>query len=143
MAAEELVAKLRAAYRRWDETKGRSVEDWIALMGDDVKIRSVADGADGMKFSAPRDGKAAARQYFSALAAEWEMIHHTAEEFIVDASGERIAVFGRVAFRCIRTGKVAESHIAHRWRFRDGLVAEYFEIYDTAKAFAAATPDPA
>ncbi|HVL14517.1 MAG TPA: hypothetical protein VM529_18230, partial [Gemmata sp.] len=25
------------------------------------------------------------------------------------------------------------------WRLRDGRIAEYFEIYDTAKAFAAAT----
>jgi ketosteroid isomerase-like protein len=141
MLAQDVVAKLRAAYRRWDETKGHSVEDWIALMADDVKVRSVADGAPGMEFSAPRDGKDAARGYFSALAAEWEMIHHAAEEFIVDASGERVAVFGRCAFKCLRTGKVAESHVAHRWRFRDGLVTEYFEIYDTARAFAAATPD--
>jgi ketosteroid isomerase-like protein len=141
MGAQELVAKLRAAYQRWHDTRGQSVADWIDLMADDVKIRSVADGADGMKFSAPRDGKATAKDYFTALAGEWEMIHHTAEEFIADADGGQVAVFGRVAFKCLRTGKVAESHIAHRWRFRDGLVVEYFEIYDTAKAFAAATPD--
>jgi ketosteroid isomerase-like protein len=143
MLAHDLVAKLKAAYRRWSDTKGRSVEDWIDLMADDVKVRSVADGADGMKFSAPRDGKAAARGYFTTLADEWEMVHHTAEEFVVDREGDQVAVFGRVAFKCLRTGKVAESHIAHRWRFRGGLVVEYFEIYDTAKAFAAATPDPA
>jgi ketosteroid isomerase-like protein len=142
MLAQDTIARLRDAYRRWNDTKGRSVEDWIGLMADDVKVRSVADGAEGMRFSAPRDGKAAATDYFSALAGEWEMIHHTAEEFIVDRDGGQVAVFGRVAFKCLRTGKVAESHVAHRWRFRDGLVTEYFEIYDTAKAFAAATPDP-
>jgi ketosteroid isomerase-like protein len=142
MFAQDTIARLKAAYGRWSDTKGRSGEDWVGMMADDVKLRSVADGADGMKFSAPRDGRDAARGYFTTLSDEWEMIHHTAEEFVVDREGGQVAVFGRVAFKCVRTGKVAESHIAHRWRFRDGLVVEYFEIYDTAKAFAAATPDP-
>jgi hypothetical protein len=51
MIAQDPIAKLRAAYRRWDETKGHSVEDWIAFLADDVKIRSVADG---MRFTALR-----------------------------------------------------------------------------------------
>ncbi|HVL14516.1 MAG TPA: nuclear transport factor 2 family protein [Gemmata sp.] len=141
MAVEELVAKIRAAYKRWHDTRGHSVADWTDLMADDVKIRSVADGADGMKFSAPRDGIDAATGYFSALADEWEMIHHTVEELLVD--GDRVAAFGRCAFKNLRTGKTADTPFAHRWRLRDGRIAEYFEIYDTAKAFAAATPDPA
>ena len=141
MLAQDTIDKLKAAYRRWNDTRGQSIADWIDLMTDDVKLRSVADGAEGMKFSAARDGKDAAHGYFSALHEEWEMIHHTAEEFIVDAGGARVAVFGRCAYKNRKTGKTAESHFAHRWRFRDGRIAEYFEIYDTAKAFAAATPD--
>jgi ketosteroid isomerase-like protein len=139
MVTPELMAKLRAAYRAWHDTRGRSVATWVALMADDIEMSSAADGAPGMEFSARRTGKAAADGYFSALAADWEMVHYTAEHFLAD--GDRVAVFGRCAFTNRHTGKTAETHVANLWRFRDGLAVEYFEIYDTAKAFAAAVPD--
>jgi ketosteroid isomerase-like protein len=139
MVTPELLAKLKAAYKEWHDTRGASVATWMALMADDIEMRSIADGAPGMEFSAPRKGKATAYGYFAGLAADWEMLHHTPEEFLVD--GDRVVVFGRCAFRNRRTGKTAESPIVNRWRFRDGLAVEYFELYDTAGAFAAATPD--
>ena len=92
-----------------------------------------------MEFSAPRKGKDTAYHYFTALAADWELIHYTAEAFVAD--GDRVAVFGKCAFRNRKTDKTAETHVANLWLFRDGLAVEYFELYDTAKAFAAATPD--
>ena len=140
MVTPELLERLKSAYRNWSETRGQSAGDWIELMADDVRLRSAADGSPGMKFSAPRDGKEAAKTYFAALGDEWEMVYHHADEFLVD--GDRVAVFGRCAFRHRGTGKVAESFLNHRWRFRGGLAVEYAEFYDTARAFAAATPDP-
>lgn len=140
MVTSELLAKLKSAYQKWHDTRGQSADEWVTIMADDFAMRSVADGAPGMKFSAPRKGKAAAHDYFSALNEEWEMVYHTADEFLVD--GDRVVVFGRVAFRHRGTGKTAESPVVHRWRFRDGQAVEFFEFYDTAKAFAAATPDP-
>ena len=133
--------KLRAAYQRWHDTRGQSVADWVALMADDVQIRSAADGAAGMEFSAPLKGKATLRNYFTALHADWEMIHYSADEFV--SEGDTVVVFGRCAWRHRRTGKTADTFIVNRWRFRDGLVTEFTEFYDTAKAFAAAMPDPA
>jgi ketosteroid isomerase-like protein len=141
MVTPELMTKLRAAYREWHDTRGASAATWMALMADDIVMRSVADGAPGMEFSAPRKGKDTVHHYFTALAAEWEMVHHTPEEFLVD--GDRVAVFGKCAFRNRKTGKIADTHVANLWRFRNGLAVEFFELYDTAKAFAAATPDPA
>ena len=138
MVTPELMEKLRAAYKAWHETNGQSVETWLALMHDDIVMRSIADGAPGMEFSAPRTGKHTVGDYFATLAADWEMIHYTPEEFLVD--GNRVAVFGKCAYRSRKTDKTAESHTAALWRFRDGLAIEYFEMYDTAKAFAAATP---
>ena len=140
MVTSELMVKLRAAYREWHDSRGASGAKWLALMADDVEVRSAADGGPGMEFSAPRKGKAAMAGYFSALAADWEMIHYTTDEFLVD--GDRVVVFGHCAYRNRRTGKTAETVVVNRWRFRDGLAVEYFELYDTAKAFAAATPDP-
>jgi hypothetical protein len=117
------------------------MDAWLALMAEDVVVRSVAAGAPGMEFSAPRDGKAALAGYFAGLAADWEMVHHTAELFLAD--GDWVAVFGRCEFTHRRTGKTAATPIIHRVRFRDGLIVEFHEYYDTATAFAAATPDPA
>ena len=140
-ASDEIVEKLRHAYQQWQDTRGTSTGAWVDLMADDVQIRSVADGAPGMEFSAPRAGKPGAHEFFSSLAADWEMLHYTVHDII--ACGDRAAVFGVCAFRSRKTGKAAETHIASRWRFRDGLAVEYFELYDTARAFAAAVPDPA
>ena len=135
------VEKLLQAFQRWHDTRGKNVAEWVDLMADDVEMRSVADGAPGMTFSAPRKGKAAAHGYFAALDAEWEMLHYTVHDLIAD--GDRVAVFGVCAYRNRKTGKTAETHVANRWRFRDGLAVEFFELYDTARAFAAASPDPA
>jgi ketosteroid isomerase-like protein len=140
MITPEVLDMLRAAYTQWHDTRGASVATWVSLMDDDIHMRSVADGAPGMEFSAPRRGKATVYGYFSALAADWEMIHYTVDEFLVD--GDRVAVFGRCAFKNRKTGKTAETHVANLWRFRNGSAVEYFEMYDTAKAFAAATPEP-
>jgi ketosteroid isomerase-like protein len=141
MSTHDLVAKLCAAYQQWHDSRGQSIEAWLALMSDEVQLHSIADGAQGLEFSAPRKGKAALQGYFSSLHADWEMIYYTAEESVVE--GNTIVVFGKCAWRNRRTGKTADSHIINRWRFRDGLAVDYYEFYDTAKAFAAATPDPA
>lgn len=133
------VEKLKRAYARWGETRGASVADWMELLADDVRLRSLADGAAGMEFSAPRGGKAEVEAYFRGIARDWEMLDHTAEEFVVE--GDRVAVMGRCAWRHRGTGKAVTSPMAQFWRFRDGKVVEFFEFYDTARAMAATQPE--
>lgn len=140
MTGQALVEKLKPAYQRWHDTRGASVGDWLAIMHDNIEMRSLADGAKGMEFTAGRKGKEATRGYFKQLADDWEMMSYRADEFLVD--GDRVVVFGHCAFRHRKTGKTAESKVAHRWRFIDGLATEFFEYFDTARAFTAATPDP-
>jgi ketosteroid isomerase-like protein len=135
----ELLEKLKAAHKEWNDTRGRSVAAWLALLAEDIHLRSVADGAPGMEFSAPRKGIEAARGYFSALHADWEMIFHEANRFIVD--GDHVVVIGACAWRYRPTGKTVESPIVQHWEFRAGLAVNYFEFYDTAKALAATIPD--
>jgi len=67
--------------------------------------------------------------------ADWEMIHYTPAEFLAD--GDRVAVFGTCAFRNRKTGKVAETHVANLWRFRDGRVVEIRAFPVADDAFAA------
>ncbi|MFO1458776.1 MAG: nuclear transport factor 2 family protein [Verrucomicrobiota bacterium] len=132
------VELLRRAYALWHETRGGSVEHWLGLMSGDVTIRSVAGAQPTLQFANPRDGLAEARHYFTALAAEWEMVHFTTEDFI--AQGDRVVVLSRCSFRNRRTGREVESPKADVFRFRDGKIIEVVEFFDTAGAAAACQP---
>jgi ketosteroid isomerase-like protein len=110
-------------------------------MSDDVEMGSLADGKPGMEFSKAVTGKQAAVRYFAELRDAWQMVHFTVDQFI--AQGDQVVMRGRCKFKSRLTGKTAESPKADFLRFRNGLIVEYFEFYDTAKAYAAATPDPA
>lgn len=136
------IGKLREAYKLWHETRGGSVTHWMDLMADDMTMKSINDGPPEMAFMKAKNGKTQAEEYFSGLAADWEMIHFTPTEFIAD--GDRVVVLSTVAFRYKKTGKVAESPKADVFRFRGGQIVEYFEyfeFFDTATALAATRPD--
>lgn len=47
-------------------------------------------------------------------------------------------MFGHCAWTNIATGKDMEVRVAHLWEFRDGQVVDYTEIFDSARATAAA-----
>jgi ketosteroid isomerase-like protein len=66
------------------------------------------------------------------------MLFDHANEFV--AEGDRVVMIGRCGWRHKKTGKEVETPVFAYWNFRDGKVAEYFEFYDTAKAFAATRP---
>ena len=131
--------KLQAAYQMWNDSRGGSVQQWLDLMADDVQMRSVSDGNPGMEFTKSLSGKQQAKNYFTDLNATWEMIFFRTDEFIVQ--GDRVVMLGCCAFKSKLTGRAAESPKADFFRFRDGLIVEYFDFFDTAKAYAAATPE--
>jgi ketosteroid isomerase-like protein len=135
----ENVARLKEAYRLWNETRGGSVSHWLDLMADDATMRSVGDEVDELAFARGRRGKGEVEQYFAAIAESWEMVHFTPDEFI--AQGDRVVVLSRVAFRSRQTGKLAESPKADVFRFHGGRIVEFIEFFDTAKALAAARSD--
>ncbi|HJZ56754.1 MAG TPA: nuclear transport factor 2 family protein, partial [Gemmataceae bacterium] len=62
------VERLRTAYQVWHDTRGASVAAWMELLADDVVMKSVADGAPGMEFSATRRTPAEVGDYFAGLA---------------------------------------------------------------------------
>lgn len=135
----ENVAKLREAYQNWNDTKGGSVGHWMDLMAENVQMRSITDGTPPMPFMKKKNSKSEAAEYFTGMADDWEMVHFTVEEFI--AQGDRVVALGSVAFRHKKTGKVAESPKADVFRFQDGLIVDFYEFFDTAKAFAATQAD--
>jgi uncharacterized protein len=142
------VEKLKAAYRVWHESGGRDASKWFDLAADDLSIFSLGQGAVAMEtiapqmeFSAPVEGPGALARYVEALQRDWELLAMHTEEFIVD--GECIVMMGVGEVRCRGTGKSARSPLVHYWRFKEGKAVDFREFYDTAGAFAAATPDRA
>src|SRR5712691_11813751 len=90
------VAKLKAGYRQWHESKGASVKAWLDLMVDDVKCYSLAGGAPGAEFTAAITSKKDFERYFKGLLEDWEMINYKTGEFI--AEGDRVAMRGSTAW---------------------------------------------
>jgi hypothetical protein len=69
MSAEDSnVALLKEAYRKWNDTRGASVDHWLNLMTDDVKFRSLTEGAKTMEFTRQSTCKEDVKRYFSGLA---------------------------------------------------------------------------
>lgn len=132
------VAALKDAYRQWHETRGGNTAHWLALMTDDVKFRSLADGAKTMEFTCMACGKDDVKRYFAGLSADWEMIHYTVDEYI--AQGDRVVVLGRCSFKHKKTGKILETPKADFHKFRGDKICEFFEFFDTAKALDVAKP---
>jgi len=131
------VTILKAAYRLWNDTKGGSVDHWLDNMSDDVKFRSLAEGAKTIEFTRTSSCKDEVRQYFAGLTADWEMRYYRVDEYI--AEGDRVVALAHVSFKNKRTGKVLETPKADFHKFRDGKICEFFEFYDTAKAIETAS----
>ena len=133
---DQNVATLKEAYRQWHDSKGGSVDHWMGLLADEVKFRSLAEGATGMEFSADRSNKQEVMGYLETLSAEWEMIRYTPHQYV--AQGDWVAVLGRCAWRHRQTEKSVATPKADFWRFKDGKIVAFYEFYDTAAAFEAA-----
>ena len=65
------------------------------------------------------------------------MVHYTPETFVCEA--DRIAMFGRSAFRHRDTGNIADLRMSGLWRFEAGKAVALTEIFDSAVAVRAAT----
>jgi len=132
---QDNVIQLKEVYRLWNETKGQSVRQWLDLLADEVCFRSLAGGAPGMEFTRNCGCRTEVAQYFAMMAADWEMMHYTVEEFI--AQGDRVVMLGSCAWRHRRTGRVVETPKADFFTFKEGNIIDFLEFYDTAKAMAA------
>jgi uncharacterized protein len=131
----DYVSKLREAYESWDASKGINHEKWMELMSDHVVFRSLAGGSSGLEFTKECHSKDDVRGYFAGLSKDWEMIHYTPEQFIVE--GENVAVRGTCGWKNRETKKIVQTPKADFFRFQNDKIVEFFEFYDTAKAIAA------
>lgn len=139
MRAEDHIAALKAAYRKWHETLGGSADHWLDLMTDDVQFRSLTEGSTRMAFTRRSGCKDEVRNYFAGLAQDWKMNFYRIDEYI--AEGDRIVALGSCSFQHRRTGKTLETPKADFFRFREGKICDFFEFFDTAAALDAAAPE--
>ena len=137
MSVDENSRKLRQAYERWNATKGTDLTMWDEHVTDDICIRSLGRGEHGLTFSCTRRGRPEMHAYLKELTDTFEMQHWTLQETI--AQGDQVVGLGLTAWTCRATGKTAETPVVVICRFRDGLVCEYQEFYDTAAISAATT----
>ena len=137
VSANDNLAKLQDAFRRWDESKGKDCSMWIELFADNARLRSLAAGAPGLEFTMDCKTSQDVARYFAGLAQDWEMIHYKTKPFAVD--GDRVVMIGTTSWKHKKTGRVFDTPKADLAVFRDGRVVEFFEFYDTAKVIGAAS----
>jgi uncharacterized protein len=130
-------AKLQALYRRWHETRGGALEELLGVFDNTICFGSLAQGAPPAAFTATCVGKDQLRSYFDGLLSGWSMNHYTVDHMI--AEGDSVAVVGSTSWTNRATHKTVETPKVDVWRFKDGRAVEFYEYYDTAKLYAAAS----
>jgi ketosteroid isomerase-like protein len=135
-SSAENVAKLKDAYHRWDQSKGKDTSMWTTLFSEHVRLRSLAAGKPGLEFTMDCHSSEDVARYFSGLAKDWTMIHYTTQQFAVE--GDRVVMLGRTAWENRKTGRRFDTPKVDLVTFRDGRVVEFLEFYDTAMVLAAA-----
>jgi len=132
------IERLKAAYREWNASKGRSVDTWLALLAHEVDFRSLANGGLGIPWTRTRKSPAEVKDYLLGLTSDFEMQHYTVDRYVCE--GDTIVALGSTGWRHRRTGRAFDTPKVDVWRFRDGKAISYFEFYDTAAVGATAVP---
>ena len=136
MNALSNAAKLREAFARWNDSKGSDLSMWDNYTTEDICIRSLADGKNGLDFSCTRKKRDQMHQYLKELTGAFQMVHWTLNETI--AQDDRVVGLGVTAWTHRASGRTVETPVVVICRFRGDRVCEYQEFYDTA-ALAAVT----
>jgi ketosteroid isomerase-like protein len=132
------VELLRHVYDEWRRSKGSNSGAWLEVLAPSIAFRSLGASTPVIGFA--RNGVSAAdvESYFADLGRDWEMLDYVVEDMI--AQGDRVAVLSHCSWRNRNTGKVADTMKADFFRFADGKVVEFAELFDTAGAVEAAVP---
>ena len=128
---EKGLASLKAAYQEWNATKGGSIDTWVALMAEDMNLRSLAEGRQNLTFTKPRSGRDEAAEYLRGLTTDYAMEYYRVDRYI--CQDDHVVMVGQTAWTNKTTGKRVETPICDIWQFRGGKAVSLSEYYDTAK----------
>lgn len=130
------VAVLTEAYRRWNDSRGGSVDHWMSICAENISFGSLIQGAaPQVAYMTGYNARAELGRYFEGLARDWEMIEYKVNHLV--AQQDRVVMLGHCAWRHKETGKVVSTPKADSWRFANGKAVEYYEYFDTAQVHAA------
>ena len=135
MREDNNVAVLKKAYAHWSENKETAFQNWMDLLADNVRFRSLADGHEAMAFTRTCNCKNDVLRYFEELASEWDMVDFQMDEFV--AQGDRVVAIGNCHWRHMKTGKDVLTPKVDIFTMQDGKIVDIFELYDTHKAITA------
>jgi ketosteroid isomerase-like protein len=133
--------KLKAAYTKWEGNRTKEkVDAWRDLLADNCQIGSVDETRPGMSFAVDRNSKEESLAYLAAILDDWKMVYFRPETFV--EQGDHIAMFGKCSWTHKGTGKTVECRISNLWTFNgNNQAVSMIDLFDSAKAAAAATPD--
>ena len=130
------VVVLKEAYRRWNDSRGGSVDHWMSICADNIAFGSLIQGAaPKVAYMTGYNARDELGRDFEGLARDWEMIEYKVNHLV--AQQDRVVMLGHCAWRNKHTGKVVSTPKADSWRFADGKAVEYYEYFDTAQVIAA------
>jgi ketosteroid isomerase-like protein len=129
---------LKEAYRQWHETRGQSVDHFISIVDENIRFGSLPQGEAPMQFATEYDNREVLRGYFKELLDQWSMNFYEVKRFI--AQDDMVVMQGVCSWTHKVTKKTCNSPKVDIWRFRDGKAVEFYELFDTAAAYSAATP---
>src|SRR5262249_33469640 len=104
------------------------IEGILRHVAEDVRWE--AEGPAEMVFTGIRNGKDETLGFFKAIAQEHSDPKLEMTDFV--SEGDAVAVFGRYQ-ATMRTGRRADTPVAHLFRFRDGKVIRYVNLVNTAE----------
>lgn len=118
----------------WRDTRGSDLTMWKDYMSEDIKLFSLADGDKCLPFTSSRQGYAELHDYLERLTGTFSMDHWEIDETV--AEGDRVIGIGSTGWTHKQSGKSFVTPIVIVTRWRDGMMCEYGEYYDTAKVAA-------
>jgi uncharacterized protein len=127
---------LKAAYKAWNETKGTSVDTWLALMAEEIDFRSLANGLIDIPWTRTRTSRSEVGDYLQSLTSTFGMNHFTVDRYV--CQGDTVVAIGSTAWHHLGSGKSFDTPIVNVWRFKEGKAISFFEYFDTARVAQAA-----
>ena len=129
------VAALEHLYRRWSESGGTCADEVLALLDEQVEMRSVLTDEMPSEIAGSHLSRDRAAEYFAAVPRDWEMLYFDVYQFIAD--GDDVVMVGRCAWRHRETGNEVDTPKVDIWHFENGRATRFMEMFDSL-AFARA-----
>ena len=125
MSEQQNISLIRSLYDAFGRGDAQFILDRLAS-----DVEWTLEGPAIIPFAGRRKGVAQVAQYFEALAATQTAQMLSPEQLI--GQGDQVAMIGRYSATVKATGKRIDTPVAHFFTLRDGKIARYLNLIDTA-----------